>query len=135
MTTDAIRQTSAAERPNIGAAVANVLLSTKFLATLIAGIVILVVWQVGVMLFAANFVAKPINVVQVFPKVLTDPLFQQTAWSTLTAVFQGLAIALVAGTVVGIAMGRMKVFDRALNVYVNGLYTMPMIALLPLLTI
>ena len=32
-------------------------------------------------------------------------------------------------------MGRMKVFDRALNFYVNGLYTMPMIALLPLLTI
>ena len=47
----------------------------------------------------------------------------------------GLFIALIAGTIVGIAMGRMKVFDRSPNVYINGLYTMPMIALLPLLTI
>ncbi len=104
-------------------------------AKLFAGAIILAVWQFGVAAFAAKFVAKPINVVQVFPKVLSDPLFQQAAWSTLSAIFQGLFIALVAGTIVGIAMGRMKVFDRLLNFYVNGLYTMPMIALLPLLTI
>ena len=67
--------------------------------------------------------------------MLADPAFQAAAVSTLTAVFQGLAIALVAGTIVGVAMGRLKVFDRALNFYVNGFYTLPMIALLPLITI
>jgi NitT/TauT family transport system permease protein len=134
MTTEVITR-APVERPSFGAMVNNLLWGTKFRAKLTAGLLILIVWQVGVGLFAANFVAKPINVIEVFPKVLADPLFQQAAWSTLTAVFQGLAIALVTGTVVGIAMGRMKVFDRFLNFYVNGLYTMPMIALLPLLTI
>ncbi|MBT3550734.1 MAG: ABC transporter permease subunit [Rhodospirillaceae bacterium] len=114
---------------------ANILWGTPVRAKLFAGLMILAVWQVGVALFAANFVAKPLNIIQVFPKVLADPAFQDAAISTLTAVFQGLAIALVAGTIVGVAMGRLKVFDRALNFYVNGFYTLPMIALLPLITI
>ena len=149
MTTEALDRSPVAMRAKIGALSAKIgsvivkigsfiawlLWGSKFRAKLTAGALILVVWQVGVWLFAAKFVAKPINVVLVFPRVLSDPLFQQATLSTLTAVFQGLAIALVAGTVVGIAMGRMKVFDRMLNFYVNGLYTMPMIALLPLLTI
>ena len=63
------------------------------------------------------------------------PAINVTSLTTANAVLQGLAIALVAGTIVGIAMGRLKVFDRMLNFYVNGLYTMPMIALLPLITI
>jgi ABC-type nitrate/sulfonate/bicarbonate transport system permease component len=147
MTTDAIGRLPT-ERPRgkteavilrIGAFFANILWGTparaKITIKVATGFLILLVWQVGVALFAANFVAKPINIAKVFPSVLADPLFQQAAWNTLAAVFQGLAIALVFGTVVGIAMGRMKVFDRALNFYVNGLYTMPMIALLPLLTI
>jgi ABC-type nitrate/sulfonate/bicarbonate transport system permease component len=118
-----------------GISLAKILWGTPMRAKLFAGLAILVVWQVGVALFAAKFVAKPLNIIQVFPKVLADPAFQAAVISTLTAVIQGLAIALVAGTIVGVAMGRLKVFDRALNFYVNGFYTLPMIALLPLITI
>ena len=134
MTTEAITR-APVERPSFGELVGKLLWGTKFRAKLTAGLIILIIWQVGVSAFAARFVAKPINVILVFPKVLSDPLFQQAAWSSLSAIIQGLFIALIAGTIVGIAMGRMKVFDRLLNIYVNGLYTMPMIALLPLLTI
>lgn len=134
MTTDAINRVPIAA-PSIGTLAAKVLWGSSLRAKVTAGLLILIVWQVGVSLFAANFVAKPINVIQVFPKVLVDPLFQAAALDTLTAVIQGLLIALVAGTIVGIGMGRLKVLDRMLNFYVNGLYTMPMIALLPLLTI
>ncbi|MCZ6510125.1 MAG: ABC transporter permease subunit [Alphaproteobacteria bacterium] len=134
MTTEAITRVPV-ERPSLGELVGKLLWGTKFRTKLTAGLIILIIWQVGVSAFAARFVAKPFNVILVFPKVLSDPLFQQAAWSSLSAIIQGLFIALVAGTIVGIAMGRMKVFDRLLNIYVNGLYTMPMIALLPLLTI
>jgi ABC-type nitrate/sulfonate/bicarbonate transport system permease component len=109
--------------------------NTPLRAKVFAGALILFIWQVGVMLFAANFVAKPINVVMAFPSVVSDPAFQNAVMSTLGAVVQGLIIALIAGTIVGVAMGRIKVFDRAFNMYVNSMYTMPMIALLPLLTI
>jgi ABC-type nitrate/sulfonate/bicarbonate transport system permease component len=134
MTTSAL-EASVTERKSAGQILAKLLWGTPLRAKLFAGALILLVWQVGVGLFAANFVAKPIGVIMAFPSVITNPLFLQASSSTLLAVLQGLAIALVAGTVVGVAMGRMKIFDRALNFYVSGLYTMPMIALLPLITI
>ena len=99
-----------------------------------AGAVILVVWQIGVAALAPRFVAKPWGIVQAFPKVIADAAFWAAVASTLGAVLQGLAIATVLGVAIGIAMGRVKVFDRLLNVYVNGLYAMPMVAVLPLLT-
>ena len=102
---------------------------------IIAGAIILLIWQFGVMAFAPAFVAKPVNVVQAIPKVLSDQAFLDATISTLSAVIYGLLIALIAGTIVGIAMGRVKVIDRFLNIYINGFYTMPMVAILPLLTI
>ena len=101
----------------------------------LAGVLILLVWHFGVTAFAPPFVAKPLNVLAVFPSVIVEQSFIDASLNTLFAVFQGLMIALVAGTLVGVAMGRVKVFDRLLNFYVNGFYAMPMIAMLPLLTI
>lgn len=116
-------------------AVARLLWGTPLRAKLFAGLIILALWQFGVMLFAPAFVATPIGVAMAFPGVVTSQQFLVASGGTLQAVLKGLAIALVAGTVVGVAMGRMKVFDRALNFYVSGFYTLPMIALLPLITI
>ncbi len=104
-------------------------------AKIIAGVLILLVWQVGVAAFAPRFVAKPLNIVIVFPNVITDPAFLEATGNTLGAVILGLFIALVSGTAIGVAMGRVKVFDRLLNIYVNGFYTTPMVAALPLITI
>ena len=133
MTTDALTQP--AESRSIGLLLSNVFWGTSLRAKVTAGVLILLVWQVGVTLFAPSFVATPIGVALAFPGVVTSKVFLIASKGTLLAVFQGLAIALVFGTVVGVAMGRMKVFDRALNFYVSGFYTMPMIALLPLITI
>ena len=127
MTTGALTQ-PAESRP-VGSLLANMFWGTSFRAKLTAGIVILLIWQVGVTLFAPAFVATPIGVAMAFPSVITSKVFLVASKGTLFAVFQGLAIALVFGTVVGVAMGRLKVLDRALNFYVSGFYTMPMIAL------
>ena len=104
-------------------------------AKIAAGLLILMAWQVGVAAFAPRYVAKPLNVIAVFPKVITDQAFLDATFSTLFAVLQGLLIAIAAGTFVGVAMGRVKLVDRMLNVYVNAFFTMPMVAILPLLTI
>jgi ABC-type nitrate/sulfonate/bicarbonate transport system permease component len=102
---------------------------------LVAGLVILVAWQVGVAAVAPRFVAKPLGIAEVFPAVIADAAFLAAVASTLTAVLKGLFIAVVSGVLVGIAMGRVKFFDRMLNFYVNSLYAMPMVAVLPLLAI
>jgi ABC-type nitrate/sulfonate/bicarbonate transport system permease component len=102
---------------------------------IIGGLAICVLWQVLVGAFAPPYVAKPLGIVQAIPEVLTSAKFLDAAWSTLWAVARGLVMAVVIGTLVGLAMGRMKTVDRAFAFYVNGLNAMPMVAVLPLLTL
>lgn len=99
------------------------------------GVAILGLWEIGVRNFAAPFVARPLRIAEAVPGVLADPAFWQATWSSLGAVILGLAIAIVAGTLIGLLMGRVRAADRMLDFYVNGFYAMPMVAALPLLTV
>jgi ABC-type nitrate/sulfonate/bicarbonate transport system permease component len=99
------------------------------------GLAILVIWQVGADLFAPDFVARPSRVAAEFPAVVTDGGFWSASWSTLWAVVQGLLIAIALGVPVGLLMGRIKVVDWLLRLYVNGFYAMPMIAITPLVIV
>jgi ABC-type nitrate/sulfonate/bicarbonate transport system permease component len=105
------------------------------LPRLITGIVILLVWEFAVRAFAPAYVAKPSTVVMAIPRVIVDPAFLSATGATLAAVAEGLAIALVFGTVIGLLMGRSPAFERAIRHYVNGFYAIPMIVVLPLFSL
>lgn len=102
---------------------------------LAAGLAILLVWEGVVRAFAPPFVAKPSGILIAIPKVIIDPAFLGATAVTLLAVAEGLAIALVVGTVIGLAMGRSVIIERALRHYINGFYAMPMIIILPLVSL
>lgn len=100
-----------------------------------AGAVLLGLWEFGVRAWAPAYVARPSGVLSVLPSVLTSGAFLSAAGATLGSVLEGLAIALVFGIAVGIAMGRSFVVDRLIRYYVFGLFAMPMVAVLPLITL
>jgi len=100
-----------------------------------AGLVLLMLWEVGVRLWAPAYVARPSGILVVLVPVLTSGKFLSAAGATLGSVIEGLAIALVAGIVVGIAMGRSPLADRLIRYYVFALFAMPMVAILPLITL
>ena len=100
-----------------------------------AGVVILLAWEILVRIAAPPYVARPSRIIMVFPDVITSGPFWQAAGATLAAVFEGLAIAFVAGTVVGVAVGRLRLADRLLQLYISGLFAMPMVAILPLVSL
>jgi ABC-type nitrate/sulfonate/bicarbonate transport system permease component len=104
-------------------------------ARIAAGLAIVAIWEIAVRLWAPAFVARPSGIVAAFPATITDPALWQAAGATLGAVVQGLAVAVVLGTAIGLAIGRIPVVDRLLQLYVNGLFAMPMVAILPLLTL
>ncbi|HEY8273193.1 MAG TPA: ABC transporter permease [Pseudolabrys sp.] len=110
-------------------------LRTTFLPRLVTGIVLLMAWEFVVRTLAPAYVAKPSTVVMAIPRVITDPAFLKATGATLTAVAEGLAIALVFGTIIGLLIGRSTAFDRAIRHYVNGFYAMPMIVVLPLFSL
>jgi ABC-type nitrate/sulfonate/bicarbonate transport system permease component len=102
---------------------------------IVAGLAILVVWEITVRMLAPAYVARPTGIVAAIPKVAANPSFWQASGDTLGAVVQGLLIALIAGAAVGAAMGRIRLVDGLLRHYVNGLFVMPMVAILPLVTL
>lgn len=109
--------------------------SDVVLPRLIAGVVILLVWEAVVRAFAPAYVAKPSTVALAIPKVIADPTFLRATGVTLAAVAQGLAVALILGTVIGLLMGRSPALERAIRHYVNGFYAVPMIVVLPLFSL
>ncbi len=106
-----------------------------FLPRFITGLAILLAWELVVRAFAPAYVAKPTTVLLAIPHVIVDPAFLTATGQTLTAVAEGLAIALVAGTAIGLLMGRSAAFERVVRHYVNGFYAMPMIIVLPLFSL
>jgi ABC-type nitrate/sulfonate/bicarbonate transport system permease component len=106
-----------------------------FLVRLAAGLSIGVLWQVCAWAFAPGYIARPTAVIAQLPAVLGSQSFWSAAGSTLLAVIEGLVIAVVIGTALGLVMGRLRDIDRVLRLYVDSLYAMPIVALVPLLTV
>src|SRR5262245_1529028 len=89
---------------------------------LIAGLVILLAWELVVRGFAPAYVARPTGILMAMPKALSNPALLHAAAATLAAVAQGLAIAILLGTAIGLAIGRSSIADRMLRHYVHGFY-------------
>lgn len=106
-----------------------------FLPRLLAGLGILLLWEIIVRSWAPAYVAKPSSVLLAIPRVLVSPPFWSATESTLVAVAQGLIVAVVIGTVLGLIIGRSVWADRMLRHYVNGFYAVPMIVILPLVSL
>jgi NitT/TauT family transport system permease protein len=111
------------------------LVSTETQARIVCGLVILLLWEVIVRAFAPAYVAKPTSVAMAIPKVIVDPAFLEATGVTLLACAEGLAISIVLGTVIGLAMGRSMLVDRTLRHYINGFNAVPMIIVLPLVSL
>lgn len=110
-------------------------LISPFFLKVAAGIVLLLVWEGVVRALAPSYVARPSGIARVFFTVITDTQFLTAASATLWAVVQGLFISLIAGTAVGLMMGRISVIEHGLRYYVNSLFATPMVAILPLLSL
>lgn len=108
---------------------------SDFTVRVIAGVVILLLWEVLARAFAPVFVARPTGIAMAFPAVMANPTFWLAAKATLAAVFQGLAIAFVLGTIIGVGIGRIRIVDRLTSLYISGLFAMPLTAILPLFSL
>jgi ABC-type nitrate/sulfonate/bicarbonate transport system permease component len=109
--------------------------TTDALSRIITGLAILVVWEAIVRMFAPSFVAKPTSVLLAIPRVVIDPAFLQAAGITLVAVGWGLLISIVIGTLIGLLIGRSSLADQVLRQYINFFNAMPMVVVLPLVSL
>jgi ABC-type nitrate/sulfonate/bicarbonate transport system permease component len=105
------------------------------LSRIITGLAILVLWEAIVRMLAPPFVAKPTSVLLAIPRVIIDPAFLEAAGITLAAVGWGLLISIVVGTLIGLLIGRSSLADQVLRQYINFFNAMPMVVVLPLVSL
>jgi len=99
-------------------------------------VVLLTVWQVGTQNLNRAVAAPPTEILVAFWQQLfvTGSIWLPLVQS-LGVLFGGLAIALVIGIPIGVAMGRSKTLSYLLDPYVTFLYALPHVALVPLMII
>jgi NitT/TauT family transport system permease protein len=102
---------------------------------LVVGLLLFAVWEATVRALAPAYVAKPTAIAVALPKVLADAAFWRSAGESLGAVAQGLAIAIVLGTLIGLFIGRLRIADAVLRHYISGFYAVPMVVALPLFSL
>jgi ABC-type nitrate/sulfonate/bicarbonate transport system permease component len=113
----------------------------RTLIRIATGVILLFLWEVLVRWLAPAFVARPVTIARVLPHVLAGhvpqatPPFWGSVEATVIAVFEGLAIGTVAGILVGLTMGRLRVADRLLRFYLNAFFAMPILAMVPLMVL
>jgi NitT/TauT family transport system permease protein len=56
-------------------------------------------------------------------------------WPSLLVLLMGLTLAIVFGTMLGLALARFRVLDVGLTVYITFLYSIPSVALVPLIVL
>jgi len=108
---------------------------SSFWPRLYAGLAIVLIWEATVRAFAPAYVATPSGILMAIPHVVIDHAFLSGCVITLAAVAEGLIIALVIGTAVGLVIGQSVLADRALRQYINAGYTLPMVVVLPLVSL
>lgn len=101
----------------------------------VAALVLLAVWQIAVQLNPSVLLPSPVGIVASIPTVFATPSFWTATGETVLAIFQGLLIGCTVGTLLGVIIGRFRWVRDLTSLYVTGLYAMPLLAIVPLVTI
>src|SRR5699024_9668528 len=97
--------------------------------------VLIVVWQLAAMLeiIDSRFFPAPGAIAQTGLDLVRDGSLPVALMPTLRTLLLGLVAGTVSGTGMGIAMGLIRPLRAALDPLFSGLYTVPKLAILPLL--
>jgi ABC-type nitrate/sulfonate/bicarbonate transport system permease component len=101
-------------------------------APVIAGAILLGLWEFYVRTYLPDFVATPSGIIMAAPATLASTEFWLDVVATLWAIIEGVAFGSLAGVLVGLAMGRVPEVNWFMSTYIRALYALPLIALVPI---
>jgi NitT/TauT family transport system permease protein len=103
---------------------------------LIAGIAVLVLWQVAAQIGTnKRWISSPIEVAERAWDMAVDGTLQMHTWQTLQEALLGLLLGMLIGTVIGLVLGHWRRLSDALDPVIMGLYSLPRVSLAPLFII
>src|SRR5205085_614130 len=99
------------------------------------GLALALLWELGARTRLPAYVPRPSGIAAAFPSVVTRPLFWADALSTCSSIVEGAVVGTVVGAVLGLVMGRVREVGWLLAPVVRSLYSMPLIALVPIMVL
>ncbi|HEY7067322.1 MAG TPA: ABC transporter permease [Chloroflexota bacterium] len=97
--------------------------------------IVLVVWEIYGRSVNPVLFTYPTAVFQSFIELTRSGELWQYLQQSLLVLLFGFTSAVVVGIPLGVAMARYKWLDYAIDTYINALYSMPMVAIVPLLVL
>jgi len=107
----------------------------RALAVVLTGICLLALWELAARTRLPSYVARPSGIIGAIPSTVSQMSFWSDLLATVGAILEGVAIGAVAGIALGVVMGRVREVGWFFTPYIRGLYSMPLIALVPLATL
>jgi ABC-type nitrate/sulfonate/bicarbonate transport system permease component len=102
------------------------------IAPVLAGAVILLIWEYYVRANLPDFVGRPSGIAMAIPSTIASAEFWTDVAVSFGSILEGVAIGTAAGILVGLAMGRVPEVNWFLSTYIRALYALPLIALVPI---
>ena len=97
--------------------------------------VVLLIWEFVAPRFNPLIIRSPSAIFRAFLELVGTGELQDALGQSLRELFAGLALAIVAGVLIGIASGRWRFVYNALDPWVSALYSVPSVALVPLIAV
>jgi len=95
--------------------------------------IFLVFWELGARQMNPIFMAAPTAIVGAFVDMLRSGELLKALASSAQALVAGYVLAAIVGIPVGLLMGRYRIVEYALDVFVNAFYAIPLVAFIPLI--
>ena len=92
-------------------------------------------WQIGAMNVDPVLFTTPWKVAVAAVDMIGSGELWSALWPSLMVLVMGLTLAIIFGTLLGLALARFPVLDVGLTVYITFLYSIPSVALVPLIVL
>lgn len=93
------------------------------------------VWQIAAMNVDPVLFTSPIKVATAAVGMIASGELWNGLWPSLLVLLMGLTLAIFFGTLLGLALARFHILDVGLTVYITFLYSIPSVALVPLIVL
>jgi NitT/TauT family transport system permease protein len=107
----------------------------KWVLRAISVIAVLALWQVVGGNINPIFLSTPTAIARAFVEVVRDGELFRALGVSVGVVLAGFTVAMIVGVPIGLLMGWFRTFEYLVDPYVNALYVVPRIALIPLIII
>ena len=93
------------------------------------------IWQIGAMNVDPVLFTSPWKVAVAAVAMISSGELWAGLWPSLVVLFIGLTLAIIFGTLLGLALARFHILDVSVTVYITFLYSIPSVALVPLIVL